>query len=179
MATLPCRYPRLTLPPARFFASFRYQDAVRGRASQRPVIEMTIPSCTSTLGISLSGVEAVSLCGHNMSWGGARGQGVCDQPGRLFWNVTRDSFDAIDPLGNWWAALDNTLAPPGHHVVQLFTQYTPYAPTAGPWDDRSRNAYAHRCFDVVEEYVSCDHEKKWSWGGGVAPTKCARRRVAH
>ncbi|BBH07925.1 FAD/NAD(P)-binding oxidoreductase family protein [Prunus dulcis] len=52
------------------------QDAVNGLPSQRPVIEMTIPS-----------------------------------------------------------VLDNTISPPGKHVINLFIQYTPYSPSDGHWGD--------------------------------------------
>lgn len=52
------------------------------------------------------------------------------------------------------SALDPTLAPPGCHVVSLFTQYTPYALAGGrPWDEQEQNAYADRVFDWVEAYA--------------------------
>ena len=61
-----------------------YVDAVTGRWSTRPVIEMTIPS-----------------------------------------------------------VLDDSVAPKDAHVVQLFTQYTPYTLSGGrSWDDQTRNEYA-------------------------------------
>lgn len=41
------------------------------------------------------------------------------------------------------SVLDPGLAPPGCHVVSLFTQYTPYELAGGqPWDEKARNAYA-------------------------------------
>ena len=41
------------------------------------------------------------------------------------------------------SSLDPTIAPPGHHVVLLFTQYTPYTLGDGQtWDDQTKNAYA-------------------------------------
>jgi len=41
------------------------------------------------------------------------------------------------------SSLDSTLAPPGGHVVQLFTQYTPYKLASGQtWTDDMRNKYA-------------------------------------
>jgi len=41
------------------------------------------------------------------------------------------------------SSVDSTLAPPGGHVVQLFTQYTPYKLASGlQWTDDMRNAYA-------------------------------------
>ena len=41
------------------------------------------------------------------------------------------------------SSLDSTLAPPGGHVVQLFTQYTPYKLSNGQeWNDEMKNKYA-------------------------------------
>lgn len=43
------------------------------------------------------------------------------------------------------SALDPSLAPPGCHVVSLFTQYTPYTLAGGrPWGEQEREAYADR-----------------------------------
>eukprot|EP00058_Branchiostoma_floridae_P022469 XP_002607959.1 hypothetical protein BRAFLDRAFT_74908 [Branchiostoma floridae] len=43
------------------------------------------------------------------------------------------------------SSLDPTIAPPGCHVVTLFTQYTPYHRKDGrEWDDETRNEYADR-----------------------------------
>ena len=44
---------------------------------------------------------------------------------------------------------DPTLAPPGHHVALLFTQYTPYSPRDGPWDEARKEAYANKIFDTI------------------------------
>lgn len=52
------------------------------------------------------------------------------------------------------SAKDPTLAPPGCHVVQLFTMYTPYTLAGGrSWDDRSRSAYADNVFNWIEMYA--------------------------
>ncbi|KAJ6669218.1 hypothetical protein lerEdw1_008027 [Lerista edwardsae] len=52
------------------------------------------------------------------------------------------------------SVLDPTLAPPGCHVVSLFTQYTPYTLAGGKqWDSRERDDYADRVFDCVEAYA--------------------------
>ena len=43
------------------------------------------------------------------------------------------------------SSLDPTLAPPGCHVISLFTQYTPYTLAGGKvWDEQERNAYADK-----------------------------------
>ncbi|XP_077205529.1 pyridine nucleotide-disulfide oxidoreductase domain-containing protein 2 isoform X4 [Paroedura picta] len=52
------------------------------------------------------------------------------------------------------SALDPTLAPPGCHVVSLFTQYTPYTLAGGKqWNNQERDAYADQVFDCVEAYA--------------------------
>ncbi|KAK3590561.1 hypothetical protein CHS0354_008491 [Potamilus streckersoni] len=52
------------------------------------------------------------------------------------------------------SSMDHTLAPPGCHVVLLFTQYTPYKLAEGKqWDDQTRNQYADLTFDCVEQYA--------------------------
>ena len=48
------------------------------------------------------------------------------------------------------SSLDPTVAPPGKHVVLLFTQYTPYTLAGGhTWDDDTRNKYADTGWDDV------------------------------
>jgi len=51
------------------------------------------------------------------------------------------------------SSLDSTVAPPGKHLMSMFTQYAPYTLKDGPWTDALRNEYADRCFDVVERYA--------------------------
>ncbi|XP_068578557.1 pyridine nucleotide-disulfide oxidoreductase domain-containing protein 2 [Cebidichthys violaceus] len=71
-----------------------YKEAMNGRPSARPMLEMTIPS-----------------------------------------------------------VLDPTLAPPGCHVVSLFTQFTPYHIEGREWTNQDREAYADTVFDWVEQYA--------------------------
>ncbi|XP_003497835.1 pyridine nucleotide-disulfide oxidoreductase domain-containing protein 2 [Cricetulus griseus] len=52
------------------------------------------------------------------------------------------------------SSLDPTLAPPGCHVVSLFTQYTPYTLAGGKiWDEQEKNNYADKVFDCIEAYA--------------------------
>ncbi|KAM8781259.1 pyridine nucleotide-disulfide oxidoreductase domain-containing protein 2 isoform 2-T2 [Rhynchonycteris naso] len=52
------------------------------------------------------------------------------------------------------SSLDPTLAPPGCHVMSLFTQYTPYTLAGGKvWDEQEKNAYADKVFDCIEAYA--------------------------
>jgi len=53
------------------------------------------------------------------------------------------------------SSIDNTLAPPGQHVVQFFIQFAPYDldPKIGNWaDERLKNEFADRVFRIVEEF---------------------------
>ncbi|XP_069423582.1 pyridine nucleotide-disulfide oxidoreductase domain-containing protein 2 isoform X8 [Ovis canadensis] len=62
------------------------------------------------------------------------------------------------------SSLDTTLAPPGCHVISLFTQYTPYTLAGGKaWDEQQRNAYADR------EHIPLCHEP----GPAVLRASCA------
>jgi phytoene dehydrogenase-like protein len=51
------------------------------------------------------------------------------------------------------SSLDSTVAPPGKHLMSMFTQYAPYRLKDGPWTGPLRNEYADRCFDIVERYA--------------------------
>lgn len=46
------------------------------------------------------------------------------------------------------SSVDDTLAPRGHHIVNLFVQYAPYAPQGG-WDAQ-RDAFADRCIAQID-----------------------------
>lgn len=49
-------------------------------------------------------------------------------------------------------SVDRTLAPDGHHIVQMFVQYAPYKLANGTWDEH-RDAFAQRCIDTVNRYA--------------------------
>ncbi|XP_034408079.1 pyridine nucleotide-disulfide oxidoreductase domain-containing protein 2 [Cyclopterus lumpus] len=51
------------------------------------------------------------------------------------------------------SVLDPTLAPPGCHVVSLFTQFTPYHIEGREWTNEDREAYLDTAFDWVEKYA--------------------------
>ncbi len=50
------------------------------------------------------------------------------------------------------SVVDPTVAPPGRHLMSMFVQYAPYELRDGSWDDQ-REAFADRCFDVLDEYA--------------------------
>lgn len=48
--------------------------------------------------------------------------------------------------------LDDSIAPPGKHLMGMFVQYAPYHLREGSWD-QAREPFAQRCFDIVEDYA--------------------------
>jgi phytoene dehydrogenase-like protein len=49
-------------------------------------------------------------------------------------------------------SVDNTLAPPGKHILSMFVQYAPYKLAKGTWDER-KEAFADRCIEVLAQYA--------------------------
>ncbi len=49
-------------------------------------------------------------------------------------------------------SVDETLAPPGKHVMSMFVQYAPYSLKDGSWDD-IKESFADRCVDVLARYA--------------------------
>ena len=50
------------------------------------------------------------------------------------------------------SVVDQTVAPPGKHLMSMFVQYAPYELRDGSWDEQ-REAFADRCFDLLQEYA--------------------------
>jgi phytoene dehydrogenase-like protein len=49
-------------------------------------------------------------------------------------------------------AYDETLAPPGKHIMGIFVQYAPYSLRDGDWD-QCKEQFADRCIEVLAEYA--------------------------
>ena len=50
------------------------------------------------------------------------------------------------------SVLDDTIAPPGRHLISFFVQYAPTTLHNAHWDD-VKEAFADRCFDLLTEYA--------------------------
>jgi phytoene dehydrogenase-like protein len=50
------------------------------------------------------------------------------------------------------SVVDDTVAPPGRHLMSMFVQYAPYELRDTSWDDH-RDVFADRCFDVLNGYA--------------------------
>ncbi len=49
-------------------------------------------------------------------------------------------------------AYDDSLAPPGKHILSLFVQYAPYDLAEGTWDE-VKEKFADRCIELLSEYA--------------------------
>ncbi len=49
-------------------------------------------------------------------------------------------------------SVDNTIAPPGEHLMSMFVQYAPYHLAEGDWDTQ-KEAFADRCLEILAEYA--------------------------
>jgi phytoene dehydrogenase-like protein len=50
------------------------------------------------------------------------------------------------------SAVDDSLAPPGKHVLSIFVQHAPYKLAKGSWDD-IKESFADRCIEVLARYA--------------------------
>ncbi len=50
------------------------------------------------------------------------------------------------------SVVDDTVAPAGKHLMNMFVQYAPYELAEGTWDD-AREDFADRCFAIFDEYA--------------------------
>jgi len=51
------------------------------------------------------------------------------------------------------SSVDATLAPPGHHVMNIFVQYAPYHLAGGQSWDKIKEDFADRCIELVARYA--------------------------
>jgi phytoene dehydrogenase-like protein len=47
---------------------------------------------------------------------------------------------------------DNTISPPGMHIMTMFVQYAPYQLREGNWDNL-KESFADRCFNLLNDYA--------------------------
>jgi phytoene dehydrogenase-like protein len=75
-------------------------------------------------------------------------------------NAAQEAFEACkrgEPAVAWaelyfQTAYDQSVAPPGHHVMSAFAQYAPYQLAEGDWSSR-RDEIGERVIDLIETYA--------------------------
>lgn len=70
------------------------------------------------------------------------------------WDDAKDGRPSRNPMIECTmpTAYDDSLAPPGHHIMTLFVQYAPYHLKEGHWDE-VKEKFADRCVDILSEYM--------------------------
>jgi phytoene dehydrogenase-like protein len=66
---------------------------------------------------------------------------------RAGWPSTEPILEITMP-----SSVDDTLAPPGKHVMSMFVQYAPYRLTERSWDDVKED-FADRCVELLARYA--------------------------
>src|SRR4030095_11566818 len=50
-------------------------------------------------------------------------------------------------------AYDDSIGPPGKHIMCIFAQYAPYTLKDAAWDQAMKERFADRCIDALAEYA--------------------------
>ena len=50
-------------------------------------------------------------------------------------------------------AYDDSIAPPGKHIMCIFAQYAPYSLKDAAWDQAMKDRFADRCIDALADYA--------------------------
>ena len=51
------------------------------------------------------------------------------------------------------SVVDDTVAPPGKHLMSVFVQYAPYELKNGKWDEETKKKFADRCIQIIDDYA--------------------------
>lgn len=71
------------------------------------------------------------------------------------WEDARRGHPSADPMLECTipTAYDDSIAPPGKHIMSIFAQYAPFTLAAGSWDQAAKDRFADRCLDVLSAYA--------------------------
>lgn len=71
------------------------------------------------------------------------------------WEDARDGRISSSPMleCTFPSVYDETIAPPGKHIMCIFAQYGPYHLRDGDWDEATKDRFANRCLDLLAEYA--------------------------
>jgi phytoene dehydrogenase-like protein len=71
------------------------------------------------------------------------------------WEEAKNGYPSTNPMLELGipTAYDDSLAPPGKHLMSIFAQFAPYRLKEGAWDGAAKDRFADRCLDVLAEYA--------------------------
>ncbi len=71
------------------------------------------------------------------------------------WEEARDGRPSEHPMLECTipTAYDDSIAPPGKHIMCIFAQYAPYRLKDAQWDSEAKERFADRCIERLAEYA--------------------------
>ena len=71
------------------------------------------------------------------------------------WEDAKQGRPSRDPMLECTipSAYDDTIAPPGKHIMCIFAQYAPYSLRDAVWDQALKDRFADRCIDALADYA--------------------------
>lgn len=71
------------------------------------------------------------------------------------WEDAKQGRPSRDPMLECTipTAYDDTIAPPGKHIMCIFAQYAPYSLRDAVWDQALKDRFADRCIDALADYA--------------------------
>ncbi len=71
------------------------------------------------------------------------------------WEDARDGRPSEHPMLECTipTAYDDSIAPPGKHIMCIFAQYAPYKLKDAQWDSKAKERFADRCIEALAEYA--------------------------
>jgi phytoene dehydrogenase-like protein len=125
-----------------------FASAVRGIAMQ---------GCSMKINLALDGLpNFTAIPGSNLQPHHKTTMHICPSMDYVehAWDESKYGQPSSRPLIEMTipTTYDDTIAPPGKHIMGIFLQYTPYRLRNANWHD-VKEAYADRVMDLIEEYA--------------------------
>jgi phytoene dehydrogenase-like protein len=123
----------------------------------KAVREIAMQGCSMKINLALDGLpNFTAIPGSNLQPHHKTTMHICPSMDYVErgWDDAKYGRPSAHPLIEMTipTTYDDSIAPPGKHIMGIFLQYTPYKLAEGNWHD-VKEAYADRVMDHIEEYA--------------------------
>ncbi|HXQ98635.1 MAG TPA: NAD(P)/FAD-dependent oxidoreductase [Candidatus Limnocylindrales bacterium] len=123
----------------------------------KAVREIAMQGCSMKINLALDGLpNFTAIPGSNLQPHHKTTMHICPSMDYVErgWDDAKYGRPSAHPLIEMTipTTYDDSIAPPGKHIMGIFLQYTPYKLAEGDWHD-VKEAYANRVMDHIEEYA--------------------------
>jgi len=123
----------------------------------KAVREIAMQGCSMKINLALDGLpNFTAIPGNNLQPHHKTTMHICPDMDYVErgWDDAKYGRPSEHPLIEMTipTTYDDSIAPPGKHIMGIFLQYTPYKLREGSWHD-VKEAYADRVMDHIEEYA--------------------------